>query len=137
MIKARKRLSLIFEKKSFWVKGGKGVKNGVFEDFLEKECNDFVHFPSERSYYEFTYMCQVSSPGKILFPRYGVKWGQKWGIFWIFCKSNEHIWFVLLQKEGIIRLHVCAKFQVQVTFCSRDMGSKGVKIGVFFDFLKN
>ena len=58
------------------------------------------------------------------------------GYFKIFSKSNEQIWFILLQKEGIIRLHVCAKFKFQVTFCSRDMGSKGVKIGVFFDFLR-
>ena len=65
-----------------------------------------------------------------------VKGGQKC-FFGIFSKLRIIIWFHLLLKEGIMCLHMCAKFQVQAKFCSQYMGSKGVKKGVFWDFLKN
>ena len=60
----------------------------------------------------------------------GVKRGQKgvkMGFFGILRKTSSTIWFHLLLKEGIIVLHMCAKFQVQVNSGSRDIGAKGVK----------
>ena len=57
--------------------------------------------------------------------------GSKMRFFEIFSKTAPAISFILIQKEDIIVLHVCAKFQVRINFCSRDMGSKGVKNGVF------
>ena len=55
--------------------GSKRVKtqeNRFCQDFVKNESNDLVHSPSESRYYESTYVCQFSSPGKFLFPRYGV-----------------------------------------------------------------
>ena len=74
--------------------------------------------------------------GKIFVLEIWGKKGSKMGYFGIFSKSNEQIWFILLQMEDNIVLHVCAKFQVRINFCSRDMGSKRVKNGVFYDYLK-
>ena len=49
------------------------------------------------------------------------------GVFGIFSKTALTIWFLLLVKEDIIILHMCAKFQVQVNSGSRDIGVKKVK----------
>ena len=57
--------------------------------------------------------------------------GSKMRFFEIFSKTAHTIWFIFIQKEDIIVLHVCAKFQVRENFCSRDMGQKGVKMGFF------
>ena len=62
--------------------------------------------------------------------------GVKNGVFGLFSKNNEKIWFILLGKEDIIVLRVHAKFYVQNIPGSRDMGAKGVKNGVFRSFLK-
>ena len=66
-------------------------------------------------------------------------WGQKgskMGVFGLFSKNNEYIWFILQGKEDIILLHVHAKFHGQNISGSRDMGTKVVKNGVFRTFLK-
>ena len=66
-------------------------------------------------------------------------WGQKgskMGVFGLFSKNNEYIWFILLGKEDIMVLRVHAKFHDQNISGSRDMGAKGVKNGVFRTFLK-
>ena len=66
-------------------------------------------------------------------------WGQegsKMGVFGLFSKNNEYIWFILLGKEDIIVLRVLAKFHVQSISGSRDRGPKGVKNGGFRTFLK-
>ena len=57
--------------------------------------------------------------------------GSKMSFFEIFSKTALTIWFIFIQKEDIIVLHVCAKFQVRINFRSQNMGSKGVKNGVF------
>ena len=62
--------------------------------------------------------------------------GSKMRFFEIFSKTALKILFIFIQKEDIIVLHVCAKFQVRENFCSRDMGQKGVKNGVFRHALK-
>ena len=59
-------------------------------------------------------------------------WGKKGvknGGFVIFSKTSVKNWFHLPEKEDIIILHMCAKLQVQVIFCSRDRGLNGVKRG--------
>ena len=45
------------------------------------------------------------------------------------------IWFVLLEMEDIMILHMRAMFQVHSKKFSRDMQQKGVTIGVFTEFL--
>ena len=47
------------------------------------------------------------------------------------------IWFVILEMEVIIVLHMRAMFQVHSKTFSRDMGQKGGKIGGFMEFLHN
>ena len=55
------------------------------------------------------------------------KKGSKMRFFEIFSETALTISFIFIQKEDIIVLHVCAKFQVRENFCSRDMGQKRVK----------
>ena len=67
-------------------------------------------------------------------------WGQKgskMGVFGLFSKNNEYIWFILLGKEDIMVLRVHAKFHDQNISGSRDMGAKGVKMVFFALFSKN
>jgi len=53
--------------------------------------------------------------------------GSKMGVFGRFLKNNGWIWFILLGNEGIMVLRVDAKFHVQNTSGSRDIGAKQVK----------
>ena len=53
--------------------------------------------------------------------------GAKMGVFGGFSKNNSWIWFILLGKEDTIVLRVHAKFHVQNTSGSRDIGAKQVK----------
>ena len=62
--------------------------------------------------------------------------GSKMRFFEIFSETALTMSFIFIQKEDIIVLHVCAKFQVRENFCSRDMGQKGVKNGFFRHALK-
>ena len=55
------------------------------------------------------------------------KRGSKMGVFGIFSQTALTIWSLLLVKEDIIILHMCAKFQVHVNSGSRDIGVKKVK----------
>ena len=64
------------------------------------------------------------------------KKGSKLGVFGVFSKNIEKIWYILLGKEDIMVLHVHATFHVQNVSGSRDMGAKGVKNGFFWTFLK-
>ena len=57
------------------------------------------------------------------------------GVFGLFSKNNEYIWFILLGKEDIIVLRVHAKFHAENISGSRHMGAKGVKNGFFRTFL--
>ena len=59
------------------------------------------------------------------------------GVFGLFSKNNEYIWFILLGKEDIMVLRVHAKFHDQNISGSRDMGAKGVKMVFFGLFSKN
>ena len=63
------------------------------------------------------------------------KKGSKLGDFGHFSKDMVMIWFVLLEMEDIMILHMRAMFQVHSKKFSRDMGQKGVTIGVFTEFL--
>ena len=63
--------------------------------------------------------------------------GSKLGDFGHFSKDIVMIWFVLLEMEDIIVLHMHAKFQVKWNFCSRDIGQKWVNILGFWEFLQN
>ena len=63
--------------------------------------------------------------------------GSKMRFFEIFSKTAHTIWFIFIQKEDIIVLHVCAKFQVHKNFSSRHIGKKGVKSGGIRLFLKS
>ena len=65
------------------------------------------------------------------------KKGSKLGDFGHFSKDMVMIWFVLLEMEDIIVLHMRAMFQVHSKNYSRDIGQKGVKIGGFMVFLHN
>ena len=58
------------------------------------------------------------------------------GFFGIFSKMALTILFIFLQKEGIMVLHICANFQVNKNFSSRDIGKKGVKSGGIRLFVK-
>ena len=63
--------------------------------------------------------------------------GSKWvknGVFVVFSKTSEPIWFHLLEKEDIVILHMCAKLQVQAFFRSRDRGSNGGQNGAKMEF---
>ena len=64
--------SRIFEKKS-WGRdlGPKVVKKGLFLNFLKKLSLDFVLVWSAKGPYGPSNVCQVWSPGKIWFSRYG------------------------------------------------------------------
>ena len=126
------------------IEGQTGVKMGqkwVFRSFLKNWQTDLVPSLREGRHYHSTYLCQVSSPGHFSFSRYRVKWGSKRvknGVFVVFSKTSQPIWFHLLEKEDIIILHMCAKLQVQAIFRSRDMGSNGGQTGVkieFFDYI--
>ena len=63
--------------------------------------------------------------------------GSKLGDFGHFSKDMVMIWFVILEMEVIIVLHMRAMLQVHRKNYSRDIGQKGVKIGGFMVFLHN
>ena len=58
------------------------------------------------------------------------------GFFGIFSKTSLRILLVFTEKEGLIVIHTCTKFHVQENSGSRDIGQKGVRIGVFQHLLK-
>ena len=121
--------------------GSNGVKRGQkwsFWGFLENQPNNLFHFRLERRYYESSYVGKVSSPGKVLFLRYGVKWGQRGSkieFLEISSKTSLTIQFIFVIKEDIMSLHMCFKFQVQENLCSTDMGSNVVRRGQKQSFL--
>ena len=74
--------SRIFKKKSGGRDlGTKVVKKGLFLNFLKKLSLDFVLVWSAKGPYGPSSVCQVWSPGKIWFSRYGAKIGQKRALF--------------------------------------------------------
>ena len=77
---------------TYWVKYGvKRGQNGVFRDFLRKCIFDLVLSPRERSYYNSTHVCQVSTSGNFLFLRYWVKWGGQKGSKWGFSRFSQKL----------------------------------------------
>ena len=65
-------------------------------------------------------------------------WGQtgsKIEFFESFSQSMHRIFFILGLKEHFMVWDVCVKFGVMDDFGSQDMGSYGVKNGVFREFL--
>ena len=60
--------------------------------------------------------------------------GSKMEFFESFSQSMHRIFLILGLKEQFMVLHVCVKFWVMHDFGSEDMGSYGVKNGVFREF---
>ena len=120
--------------------GQKGVKNEVFRHFLGNGSFDFVFFPTERRYYSITYVCQVTSPGKIWFSRYGAKRGSKWG-FSGFSQKLVYRFGSISYRRKILLFYICVpSFRSEPFLVPEIEGQTGVKMGqkwVFRSFLKN
>ena len=127
--------------------GSKGVKNGAFRLFLEKYRWDDADFGVPKTSYGTWYVCEVWANVWFRFSRYGVKRGPEWSFSRV--SRKVCIRFQWLSQKNMIDCGILlliyhlgsslADFLSKLTvICCYwlDMGSKGVKSGVFRLFLE-
>ena len=111
--------------------GKKGVENGVFRGFLKNGSNDFVFFPTERRYYNDSLVCQVTSPEKFSFSRYGLKGGRKWG-FSRFSENLDSRFGSISYKRKISSFYMfVSSFESRPFFVLEIWGKRGSKMSFF------